>query len=104
MHLLGERNSGTNFAEALLRASLLPCYGSPHPVYPFAKHVPLVGFKHMFVEPGVPTAASITEAARWRGSSSLWIMVVRAPGDCVLFIHSRWMQRKHNSSKSAVMC
>ena len=78
IYVLGERNSGTNYAAATLRKAFKP----PNEVEPALKHeyfsadIPVLKHKHMFRH----TLLNETELAEIANRTDiLWILVVRSP-------------------------
>ena len=94
IHLLGERNSGTNYVEQVLKEAFYPLYAThTGRLYPFAGtpnhtkvplkqpvngRLPVFGFKHMFRH-GLLSDAEMEELHRL--DRILWILVVRNPCD-----------------------
>lgn len=77
IHLLGERNSGTNYIESILKTSLLEeKYGNFSLKYPFASGIPVLDFKHMWRHDLLDSKElKIIE----ENQDSLWLLVVRSP-------------------------
>jgi len=75
--LLGERNSGTNFVESILKRSLHRRYQNGYAgSYPFASKIPVVSFKHMFRHDAL-SGAEIARIVAER--NTLWILQIRDP-------------------------
>lgn len=76
--LLGERNSGTNYVEHVLKEALSPRYSTGHTKYPFSKNLPVLFFKHMFRDQILnSTELEVLQMHK----NALWIFVVRSPCD-----------------------
>lgn len=79
VYLLGERNSGTNYIEDILKSSLMSKYGHAegrNNEYPYSSGIPIIDFKHMFRHDLLDQKELETLQAN---QDSLWLLVVRSP-------------------------